>query len=145
MKKISVIALALVASTVVLSGCGEKKIEPNNYYCTTPFDGGKYGAIEALKELARQGKIDNASDFLEQCKVKKLGSYGEELRNLRKKATDCMYQDFNLSPEEKAKNDKCRNAPKELIAKWKKESEAEQYLICLAKRQGNFKRSLFYE
>ena len=30
MKKISVIALALVASTVVLSGCGDKKIEPNN-------------------------------------------------------------------------------------------------------------------
>lgn len=36
-----------------------------------------------------------------------------------------MYQDFNLSPEEKAKNDKCRNAPKELIAKWKKEAEAD--------------------
>ena len=125
MKKISVIALALVASTVVLSGCGEKKIEPNNYYCTSPFDGGKYGTKEALKELARQGRIDDATEFLKQCKVKKLGSYGEELRNLRKKATDCMYQDFNLSPEEKTKIDKCRNAPKELIEKWKKEAEAE--------------------
>ena len=36
MKKFSLIALSLVASTVVLSGCGEKKIEPNNYYCTLP-------------------------------------------------------------------------------------------------------------
>lgn len=125
MKKLSVIALTLVASTVVLSGCGEKKIEPNNYYCTNPFDGGKYGTKEALKELARQGRIDDASEFLKQCKVKKLGSYGEELRNLRKKATDCMYQDFNLSPEEKAKNDKCRNAPKELIEKWKKEEKVD--------------------
>ena len=62
---------------------------------------------------------------MSQCISKKLGSYGEELRNLRKKATDCMYQDFNLSPEEKAKNDKCRNAPKELIEKWKKEAEAD--------------------
>ncbi len=125
MKKFSLIALSLVASTVFLSACGEKKIEPNNYYCTNPFDGGKYGTKEALKELARQGRIDDASEFLKQCKVKKLGSYGEELRNLRKKATDCMYQDFNLSPEEKAKNDKCRNAPKELIEKWKKEEKVD--------------------
>lgn len=125
MKKFSLIALSLVASTVFLSACGEKKIEPNNYYCTNPFDGGKYGTKEALKELARQGRIDDASEFLKQCKVKKLGSYGEELRNLRKKATDCMYQDFNLSPEEKVKNDKCRNAPKELIEKWKKEEKVD--------------------
>ena len=125
MKKFSLIALSLVASTVVLSACGEKKIEPNNYYCTNPFDGGKYGTKESFKELARQGRIDDPSDFMSQCISKKLGSFGEELRNLRKKATDCMYQDFNLSPEEKAKNDKCRNAPKELIAKWKKEAEAD--------------------
>lgn len=69
MKKISVIALALVASTVVLSGCGEKKIEPNNYYCTGSFEGGKYDR-EDLEELARQGRIDNVTDFLEQCEIK---------------------------------------------------------------------------
>ena len=78
MKKISVIALALVASTVVLSGCGEKKIEPNNYYCTGSFEGGKYDR-EDLEELARQGRIDNVTDFLEQCEIKKLGSYSDAL------------------------------------------------------------------
>ncbi len=62
MKKFSLIALSLVASTVVLSGCGEKKIEPNNYYCTNSFEGGKYNR-EDLKELARQGRIDNVADF----------------------------------------------------------------------------------
>lgn len=124
MKKLSVIALTLVASTVVLSGCGEKKIEPNNYYCTNSFDGGKYDR-EDLEELARQGRIDNVTDFLEKCEVKKLGSYGDELLTLRKKANHCMFQNFNLSPEEKAKNDKCRNAPQELIEKWKKEAEAD--------------------
>lgn len=85
MKKFSLIALSLVASTVFLSACGEKKIEPNNYYCTNPFDGGKYGTKESFKELARQGRIDDPSDFMSQCISKKLGSYGEELRNLRKK------------------------------------------------------------
>ena len=124
MKKISVIALALVASTVVLSGCGEKKIEPNNYYCTNSFEGGKYNR-EDLKELARQGRIDNVADFLEQCKVKKLGSYGDELLTVRKTAIKCKYANFPDTEEEKAENEKCINSPKELIAKWKKEAEAE--------------------
>lgn len=124
MKKISVIALSLAVSTVVLSGCGEKKIEQNNYYCTNSFEGGKYNR-EDLKELARQGRIDNVDDFLEQCKIKKLGSYGDELLTVRKKAIKCQYANFPDTAEEKAENEKCINAPKELIAKWKKEAEAE--------------------
>lgn len=124
MKKFSLIALSLVASTVVLSGCGEKKIEPNNYYCTGSFEGGKYDR-EDLEELARQGRIDNVTDFLEQCEIKKLGSYSDELSTLQNKALECNHFRFGLTPEEKVENDKCINAPKELIAKWKKEAESE--------------------
>lgn len=122
MKKLSVIALTLVASTVVLSGCGEKKIEPNNYYCTGSFHGGKYDR-EELEELARKGKIDNVEDFLEQCRLKKLGSNSEALIKATSDAIKCQHNSFDLSPEEKVENEKCRNAPKALIEKWKKEAE----------------------
>lgn len=56
MKKFSLIALSLVASTVVLSGCGEKKIEPNNYYCTTSVVAGGFGR-EELEALAKKVEL----------------------------------------------------------------------------------------
>lgn len=55
----------------------------------------------------------------------KLGSYSDELSTLQNKALECNHFRFGLTPEEKVENDKCINAPKELIAKWKKEAEAE--------------------
>lgn len=121
MKLYSVIAVTL-AATVTLSGCGEKKIEPNNYYCTGSFHGGKYDR-EELEELARKGKIDNVEDFLEQCRLKKLGSNSEALIKATSDAIKCQHYSFDLSPEEKVENEKCRNAPKALIEKWKKEAE----------------------
>ncbi|MGN0916030.1 MAG: hypothetical protein ACI4NE_06745 [Succinivibrio sp.] len=121
MKFYSVIAVTLVA-TVTLSGCGEKKIEPNNYYCTGTFHGGKYDR-EELEELAKKGQIDNVEDFLEQCRLKKLGSNSEALKKATSDAIKCQHNSFGLSPEEKVENDKCRNAPKALIEKWKKEAE----------------------
>lgn len=121
MKLYSVIAVTL-AATVTLSGCGEKEIEPNNYYCTGSFHGGKYDR-EELEELARKGKIDNVEDFLEQCRLKKLGSNSEALIKATSDAIKCQHNSFDLSPEEKVENEKCRNAPKALIEKWKKEAE----------------------
>ncbi|WP_406030302.1 hypothetical protein [Succinivibrio sp.] len=121
MKLYSVIAVTL-AATVTLSGCGEKKIEPNNYYCTGSFHGGKYDR-EELEELARKGQIDNVEDFLEQCRLKKLGSNSEALIKATSDAIKCQHNSFDLSPEEKVENEKCRNAPKALIEKWKKEAE----------------------
>lgn len=121
MKLYSVIAVTL-AATVTLSGCGEKKIEPNNYYCTGSFHGGKYDR-EELEELARKGQIDNVEDFLEQCRLKKLGSDSDALKKATSDAIKCQHNSFDLSPEEKVENEKCRNAPKSLIEKWKKEAE----------------------
>ena len=121
MKLYSVIAVTL-AATVTLSGCGEKKIEPNNYYCTGSFHGGKYDR-EELEELARKGQIDNVEEFLEQCRLKKLGSNSEALIKATSDAIKCQHNSFDLSPEEKVENEKCRNAPKALIEKWKKEAE----------------------
>ena len=121
MKLYSVIAVTL-AATVTLSGCGEKKIEPNNYYCTGSFHGGKYDR-EELEELARKGQIDNVDEFLEQCRLKKLGSNSEALIKATSDAIKYQHNSFELSPEEKVENEKCRNAPKALIEKWKKEAE----------------------
>ena len=121
MKLYSAIAVTLVA-TVTLSGCGEKKIEPNNYYCTGSFHGGKYDR-EELEELARKGQIDNVEDFLEQCRLKKLGSDSDALKKATSDAIKSQHNSFHLSPEEKVENEKCRNAPKALIEKWKKEAE----------------------
>lgn len=121
MKLYSVIAVTL-AATVTLSGCGEKKIEPNNYYCTGAFHGGKYDR-EELEDLAKKGQIDNVEDFLEQCRLKKLGSNSEALKKATSDAIKCQHNSFDLSPEEKVENEKCRNAPKALIEKWKKEAE----------------------
>lgn len=121
MKLYSVIAVTL-AATVTLSGCGEKKIEPNNYYCTGSFHGGKYDR-EELEDLAKKGQIDNVEDFLEQCRLKKLGSDSDALKKATSDAIKCQHNSFDLSPEEKEENEKCRNAPKALIEKWKKEAE----------------------
>ena len=143
MKKLAVIALTLEASTVVLSGCGEKKIEPNNYYCTTSVVAGGFGR-EELETLAQKGRIDNAYEFIQQCKAKKLGRYSEEFKKLDENTYKCKMDFLDKKIGEEALK-KCENAPQELFEKWKKEAEAEQYLICLAKRQGNFKRNLSYE
>lgn len=123
MKKISVIALALVASTVVLSGCGDKKIEPNNYYCTSSIVEGGFD-LEELDALAQKGQIDDASEFILQCKVKKLGSYSDEFIKLDKNVYKCKmdFLDKKISGEALKK---CENAPQELFEKWKKEAEAD--------------------
>lgn len=112
MKKLSVIALTLVASTVVLSGCGEKKIEPNNYHCT--YD------REELESLSRQGKIDDVTKYIKECRVKKLGQYNPEMIKLKDR--NCGLELFDKKITE-AEYKKCEHAPQDLIEKWKKEAE----------------------
>lgn len=123
MKKFSLIALSLVASTVVLSGCGEKKIEPNNYYCTTSVVAGGFGR-EELEALAKKGRIDNAYEFIQQCKSKKLGRYSEEFKKLDENTYKCKidFLDRKIGEEELKK---CQNAPQALFEKWKKEEKAD--------------------
>ena len=119
MKKIGVIALALVTS-VVLSGCGDKKIEPNNYYCTKSIDGGDYSSYE-LGKLAEQGRIESVKEFYKQCRIKKLGSNNEEFIKAKKESLGCMYSS-DMSAEDKKK---CQSAPQDMIKKWKKEANVE--------------------
>ena len=123
MKKFSLIALSLVASTVVLSGCGEKKIEPNNYYCTTSVVAGGFGR-EELEALAKKGRIDNAYEFIQQCKAKKLGRYSEEFKKLDENTYKCKmdFLDKKISGDALKK---CENAPQALFEKWKKEEKAD--------------------
>lgn len=123
MKKFSLIALSLVASTVVLSGCGEKKIEPNNYYCTSSVVAGGFDR-EELESLVQKGRIDNAYEFMQQCKTKKLGSYSEEFKNLDENTYKCKMDFLDKKIDEDALK-KCENAPQELFEKWKKEEKAD--------------------
>lgn len=123
MKKFSLIALSLVASTVFLSACGEKKIEPNNYYCTSSVVAGGFDR-EELEALVQKGRIDNAYEFMQQCKTKKLGSYSEEFKNLDENTYKCKidFLDRKIGEEELKK---CQNAPQALFEKWKKEEKAD--------------------
>lgn len=123
MKKFSLIALSLVASTVFLSACGEKKIEPNNYYCTSSVVAGGFDR-EELESLVQKGRIDNAYEFMQQCKTKKLGSYSEEFKNLDENTYKCKMDFLDKKIDEDALK-KCENAPQELFEKWKKEEKAD--------------------
>lgn len=111
MKLYSVIAVTLVA-TVTLSGCGEKKIEPNNYHCT--YD------REELESLSRQGKIDDVTKYIKECRVKKLGQYNPEMIKLKDR--NCGLELFDKKITE-VEFKKCERAPQDLVEKWKKEAE----------------------
>ena len=123
MKKISVISLSLVATSVALSGCGEKKIEPNNYYCTTSVVAGGFDR-EELEALAQKGRIDDAYEFIQQCKAKKLGRYSEEFIKLDENTYKCKMDFLDKKIDGDALK-KCENAPQELFEKWKKEEKVE--------------------
>ncbi|MBP5243990.1 MAG: hypothetical protein J6Z28_04640 [Succinivibrio sp.] len=109
MKLFSAIILlsAVVINSLLLTGCYNKtaKVVPNNWNCRHDTTSALAHRIEKLEQ---EGKIDNASEFIDRCQEEKLGIFSED------------YEKLSGSTDFQAAEDK-------LYAKWKKEAKEPTY------------------
>ncbi|SFS71624.1 hypothetical protein SAMN02910357_01463 [Succinivibrio dextrinosolvens] len=97
-----ILLTAIAFNCLFITGCFNKtaKIVPNNWNCRPDTTSALSHRIEKLEQ---EGKIDNASDFIDRCQLDKLGIFSEDYEKL------CNSEDFKAAEEK-------------LIAKWKKEA-----------------------
>ncbi|SKA59935.1 entry exclusion lipoprotein TrbK [Succinivibrio dextrinosolvens DSM 3072] len=103
----SLLLTAVVLNSLLLTGCFNRtaKVEPNNWNCRHDTTSALAHRIEKLEQ---EGKIDNASEFIEKCQADKLGIFSED------------YEKLSSSADFKAAEDK-------LYAKWEKEAKESTY------------------
>ena len=72
---------AILLTTINITGCMDKdaKIYPNHWNCRQD-DSSELG--RRLEKLEHEGKIANASEFIEHCQANKLGIFSDEYENL---------------------------------------------------------------
>ncbi|WP_295354479.1 hypothetical protein [uncultured Succinivibrio sp.] len=107
MKKFSgcILLSAIVIKTFILTGCHDKtaQIEPNNWNCRQDDSSELAHRIEKLEH---EGKIDDASEFIDHCQQDKLGIFSEDYEN----------QSFSNNYE---------TDHEKLFAKWKRKAAAQ--------------------
>ncbi len=103
----TILLTAVVLNSLLLTGCFNKtaKVVPNNWNCRHDTTSALAHRIEKLEQ---EGKIDNASAFIDQCQADKLGIFSDD------------YEKLSSSSDFQAAEDK-------LYAKWKREAKDSAY------------------
>lgn len=107
LSSVTLLLTAVVLNSLLLTGCYNKtaKVVPTNWNCRHDTTSALAHRIEKLEQ---EGKIDNASEFIDKCQADKLGIFSED------------YEKLSGSTDFQAAEDK-------LYAKWKKEENEPSY------------------
>jgi hypothetical protein len=95
----------IILNNFILTGCLDKtaQIRPTNWNCRQDEASALAHRVEKLEH---EGKIDNASEFIDRCQQDKLGIFSDEYENLS----------FSSNYE---------RAQEKLFTKWEKEDREE--------------------
>lgn len=107
-KLTAIIFTGALACSLTLTGCNEKtaKLEPNNWNCR---DDDSIALVKRLEQQEQEGKIKDASLFLEKCKQAKLGFFSDTYQRM-------------ISDKDLLRSGNYAKEERKLYAQWQKEA-----------------------